>query len=479
VRRASWVGVVALASVIESFAACGRHNPGATDAMLDAVPTSDASGDAGAYIDGNTRDEPAADIADLGVDDLEDAGIETNDTADEAVEPLLDASENSDDGNNDAEVAPDSDGSLDTTHASGCGSGTWRPGTLEIHHLDIGEGDSTLIVSPAGRSLLVDAGEPIGNYGAGAPKEAAAILEVLGCMAVDYVLITHFHSDHIGLVGQDGLWALVNTFGLKVGTMLHRDYPDYLGQTSTTMSGWRTYLAGAGKEALHPALAVSGTSQVDLGPGITFRIIALDGDGQLDEGTFSSAANPPNENDYSVASVMKFGLFDYYIGGDLTGQTAIEDGYSYHDIETTVARAVGDVDVMRANHHGSSHSTNPTWVAQLDPEVSIASEGAANTFGFPAQATVDRLLATGDLYLTERGAATINTRTAVIAGNVVVKISDGIHYTVNGVPYVATDPVRVDADGDGYFAEADPDDSDPLRVPAPNGGCDPAYQTCL
>jgi hypothetical protein len=237
-------------------------------------------------------------------------------------------------------------------------------------------------------------------------------------------------------------------------------------------------LAGAGKDVLHPALAVPGTSQVDLGQGVTFRIIALDGDGKLDKGNFSTAVDPPNENDYSIASVLKFGLFDYYIGGDLTGQTAIEDGYSYHDIETTVAPAVGDVDVMRANHHGSSHSTNPTWVAQLDPEVSIASEGADNTFGFPAQSTVDRLLATGDLYLTERGAPTINTRTAVIARDIVVKISDGTHYTVNGVPYVATDPLRVDADGDGYFAEADPNDHDPMRVPAPSGGCDSAYQTC-
>jgi len=56
--------------------------------------------------------------------------------------------------------------------------------------------------------------------------------------------------------------------------------------------------------------------------------------------------------------------------------------------------------------------------------------------------------------------------------------TDGLTYYVNGTPYTATDPVRVDSDGDGYFVEVDPDDGDAGVTPAPNGGCAPLYQYC-
>ena len=144
----------------------------------------------------------------------------------------------------------------------------------------------------------------------------------------------------------------------------------------------------------------------------------------------------------------------------------------------TVADEVDDVDVMRVNHHGSDHSSNATFINQLDPEVSIISVGDDNTYGHPRQTVMDLLLATSDVYLTERGDPTTDIGDAVVAGTVVVKTSDGASYTVNGVAYTATEPVRTDADGDGYFAEVDPNDSDAGVIPEPNGGCDEVYQYC-
>jgi hypothetical protein len=60
----------------------------------------------------------------------------------------------------------------------------------------------------------------------------------------------------------------------------------------------------------------------------------------------------------------------------------------------------------------------------------------------------------------------------------VIKTSNGLTYTVNGTTYTATEPTRIDTDGDGYFVEADPNDNNAGAVPAPNGGCGPNYQTC-
>lgn len=92
---------------------------------------------------------------------------------------------------------------------------------------------------------------------------------------------------------------------------------------------------------------------------------------------------------------------------------------------------------------------------------------------------MDRLLATGDLYLTEHGDPTVNTGNAVIAGNIVVATTDGLSYTVNGDSYVATDPVRADNDADGYFWDVDGNDYNFNVMPAYNGGCDLDYQKCL
>jgi len=80
--------------------------------------------------------------------------------------------------------------------------------------------------------------------------------------------------------------------------------------------------------------------------------------------------------------------------------------------------------------------------------------------------------------LTEHGDPSTNLLGGKVIGDVVVRTANGIDYTVGGDTFVASDPQRTDRDGDGYFVEADPDDSAALVVPLPNGGCDETYQAC-
>ncbi len=362
-----------------------------------------------------------------------------------------------------------------------CGTGTWRPGALEIHHLAIGQADATLIVGPTGRSLVFDAGEAGWESAKGAMAIGSYVERVLGCRRVDYVVISHFHVDHVGYVGKGGLWHLVNVQGFEIGALLHRDIRAFAGNVSKTFELWREYLEGPGAGLLKPQVAVEGAGQVDLGSGVAFKIVATDGNAVIKRGDFSAVMMPPppSENDYSIAAVLRFGAFDYFIGGDLSGAFyTSEYGYTYHDIETTVAREIGDIDVYRSNHHGSDHSSNATFLAQTDPEVSIVSIGDTNGYGHPRPNLMQRLLVTSVVYLTQRGDVQTDIGAARVAGAVVVRTTDGQSYTVNGESYAATDPVRIDADGDGYFREADPDDGARATRPTPVGGCDPAYQDC-
>lgn len=356
-------------------------------------------------------------------------------------------------------------------------AGTWTPGNLEIHHINVGQADSTLIVSPTGKTLLIDAGEVVYNSSANARLIANYIQSVTGSKHLDYVLISHFHADHIGYVGYGGLWGLVETQGVTVGQTIHRDYNTYLGLSSGTFNNYKTYLEGSGRSKLNPVVAVPGTSQINLGGGVVADIKVIDGNGDLNAGDFSSDTNPPSENDYSIGLLLSYGDFDEWLSGDLDGEYCDSGyGYTYHDMERNAARLAGDVDVLKANHHGSDHSNSITFVNQLDPEVSIISVGDGNTYGHPRQTVMDRLNATSQVYMTERGDTSTNIGSAIVGGNIVVKTSDGINYTVNGDPYIATEPVRIDADGDGFFAEVDSNDGNSSIQPQPNGGVDPAYQ---
>jgi len=357
------------------------------------------------------------------------------------------------------------------------GSGTWTPGNLEIHHINIGQGDATLVVGPTGKSILFDAGESYWNSSADAQVMGPYIEGVLGHKNLDYVLISHFHLDHIGYVGYGGLWNLVEEQGFTVGQMIHRDYNTYLGTKSGTFENWKTYLEGDGNSKLNPVVAENGTHQVDLGTGVDIDIITVDGSGTIIPGDFSADTTPPSENDYSVGVLLSYGDFDEWIGGDLSGEYAISGfNYGYHDVETKAAKYIGDIDVLRANHHGSDHSNNATFVDQLDPEVSIVSVGDANTYGHPRQTVMDRLLNTSTVYLTERGDTSTNIGSAIVAGHIVIKTADGVSYSVNSDNYTASNPTRIDSDGDGYFIEVDPDDSSSGSVPLPEGGLDPVYQ---
>lgn len=356
---------------------------------------------------------------------------------------------------------------------TGVDAGCEYPPTLEITAINIGQGDATLVATPT-RLLLADAGESYWNSHNDAAKVAEVIAAKYGagCNTLDYVVISHLHLDHLGyLTGEEneegellnasggvleegqslknpeflaGYAYLVEELGVVVGQSLFRDFVahnpnlDPSEGGSKTYRNWRAYLASPeGDASFHPTTAELGSHQIDLGTvgGIPVEvdIILVDGatpanpsgcdpatyfEGYPLRGDRTGDAVPPSENDLSVAFMVSLGDFQAFIGGDTSGENYQSGwGYRYHDTETCLAEDSivqaaygGHLEVLRVNHHGSSHSTNAAFVAAFSPTVAIFSVGDNNSFDHVDPEVLDRVLDEvvgendGSVYMTESGA---------------------------------------------------------------------------
>ncbi len=248
-------------------------------------------------------------------------------------------------------------------------------GKLQLHFMDVGQGDSAVLISPKGQVVLFDAGEDMRTKSCEKPL---AYLKQLGIGKFDYVVVSHYHFDHIGCMPE-----VLAQFPLT-GTAYDRG-ASYPGAT------YQKYVAAV---AEHRKTAVAGqvirldegtSSEVDL------TVVAVNGAG----------ISTTNENDLSVAVLLNFGPFKAEIGGDLSGANT----GSYADIETTVAPLVGRLDVYKVHHHCSSYSSNEAWLTTTRPAVGIISTGDGNDYHHPAADCVTRLHAQKvATYWTETGA---------------------------------------------------------------------------
>jgi beta-lactamase superfamily II metal-dependent hydrolase len=250
----------------------------------------------------------------------------------------------------------------------------------KIYFVDIGTGAGTLIVSPTGKTLLVDGGPP----GAGAGK-VIPTLDALGIATIDYTVLTHYHIDHDG-----GLAEVLNAGRVSGG--IAYDNGDAAGVIPPSLSG----STGVAYTAYKNAVAAGGATRatiapgqvIDLGGGMTATCLVVGG-------RLLSGASVPitNEdlNSESISLLVQYNNFSFIVSGDLTGGGATSTEKS-PDVETWVGQLAGDVDVAQLNHHGSTSASNPRFLRALKAEVAVAETGSTNTFGHPNRETVNKYL---------------------------------------------------------------------------------------
>jgi hypothetical protein len=318
----------------------------------------------------------------------------------------------------------------------------------------MGQADSMLIVG-AERSVLVDCGAPLDGNKDGWKHVKDDIVRLCGRPHVDAAILTHFHSDHSGEAADadhphpSGFFALFAE-GVTVTTLIDNGdtYPSYGFETHPHEQWLAALPQWKAKGVFHDRHVPEVNERYPIGHGADLRFVASRGNKVLDrrakEGRFEKGANP-SENDYSIAFVLKSGEFEMFSGGDLSGEdvnnhSGGRGGHSkrhdwYDDIETSVAPIVGNVEVLRVDHHGSSHSSNEAFLRTLRPEVSICSCGGGNAFHHPAPETVARLAPWGPIFVTSGLAKEWQGRSDApkVIGDITIAVSpDGATYTISG-----------------------------------------------
>jgi hypothetical protein len=244
---------------------------------------------------------------------------------------------------------------------------------LEIHVLNVGQGDATLVIGPE-KTLLIDAGEEMAGGKTHYKEIAAAIKQLTKRSSIDYFVISHYHFDHMETLAKghgNGLFGLIDEAKLRIGTLIDRgddiEFGEGTGPHDALQQAIKRWTKN--KTVGKRERARLGTDQIKLGGGVVVEIVAVNGNGRLEkinqERPDYFKECPPSENDYSVALKITFGDFEYFTGGDLAGEDTKRSFHgtctSYNDVETVIAMKVGNIEVMKINHHGSAFSSSGTF----------------------------------------------------------------------------------------------------------------------
>jgi len=337
---------------------------------------------------------------------------------------------------------------------------------LEIHYINVQQGQSTLIIGPDGTTILFDGGNEYKGT-----NEVVPYLQSLGIttsQALDYIIASHRDTDHyMGLTevmdyGYDALHVYDN--GSDKYNVFVQDFLD--AAAGTTAGG---------------VTAMSLGTVINLGDGATATCVAANG---YVIGTGLIPGGQGNENDRSVCLLIQYGDFDYLVTGDLGGGA---DDYSCTgrstsqvNIETPMVHAIMPaganpllsqygVELAHVGHHGSESSTNSDYMNLLSPGVACISVGDGQGEGWyhPRIDVVENVLLAQVSCITAPAALVLQTEegyptgektsyAGYCVGDIVITTDGVISYSISATGAVSQGPDERTAAGlptSYYFEE--------------------------
>lgn len=257
---------------------------------------------------------------------------------------------------------------------------------LRLYFIDVEGGQATLLVAPSGESMLIDTGWP-GFAGRDAERIAEAAKEA-GISRLDYVLVTHYHDDHVGGVRQLAERMKIGTF---VGHGPNREDSD---DTRANYAAYEKVLHGAKRLVVKPGDRIP----VE---GLEVEVVSADGEtipdplagGGQRNALCEKEPEPPedaSENARSVGVVITYGKLRVLDLGDLTKKKELR--------LACPRNLIGTVDLFVVTHHGFTQSNARALVYAVHPRVAIMDNGARKGGSPDAWQTVHDSLGLADLW---------------------------------------------------------------------------------
>jgi beta-lactamase superfamily II metal-dependent hydrolase len=259
---------------------------------------------------------------------------------------------------------------------------------LEIYFIDVEGGQATLLVSPSRESLLIDAG-----YGRTSrdPDRIIAALRDARLERIDYLLVTHFHTDHVGGVPELASRVPIGTFidyGRPLGTSYGVDRlmlrPFALYEPVRSRGAHVTPQPG-------DRLPFKDLDAIVVSAGGALLSAPLPAGGQSNDGCSVPVQHPEDgtENFRSLGIVVRYGAFSFVDVGDLSGETLSR--------LVCPRNLIGEVSAYLIAHHGDYDSNVPAVYAALKPRVAIMNNGPTKG-GDPASFATIRAQSGVDLW---------------------------------------------------------------------------------